>query len=88
MMPFAKPGATTRPYFAVRGGLSYIDFAVDKTAVVRASGKRIGFNANAELGVNIGDRFNISARYDLFPEYEGLRFSGLSLALKWGLARF
>lgn len=87
-MPFAKPGEKVRPYFAVRGGLSYIDYAVDTAPLTRVNGKRIGFNGNAEIGVNIGDRMNVSARYDLFPEYDGLRFSGFSLALKWGVARF
>jgi len=87
-MPLGEPGAMTRPYFAVRGGLSYIDYAVNTSPLVRVGGKRIGFNGNAEFGINIGDRFNVSARYDLFPEYDGLRFSGISLALKWGLAKF
>lgn len=87
-MPFAAPGASARPYFAVRGGLSYVDYAVNTSAVNRVSAKRVGFNANMELGINVGERFNISARYDLFPEYDGLNFSGFSLALKWGVARF
>lgn len=87
-VPFAKPGQQMRPYLAVRGGLSYIDYAVNKAVNNRVSGKRIGFNGNAELGVNVGERLNVSVRYDLFPDYEGLGFSGLSLSLKWGLARF
>ncbi len=87
-MPFGEPGDRTRPYFAVRGGLSYVDYALNTAPLTRVGGKRIGFNGNAEVGINIGDRFNVSARYDLFPEYDGLRFSGISLALKWGIARF
>lgn len=87
-MPFSKPGEKMRPYFAIRGGLSYIDYAVDKAVNNRVSGKKLGFNANAELGVNIGERLNLSVRYDAFPSYEGLGFSGVSIALKWGLARF
>lgn len=92
-LPMGDVGAMTRPYFAVRGGLSYVDYAVGPSSpggalAARVSGKRVGFNANAEVGVNVGHNFNISARYDLFPEYEGLRFSGFSLAAKWGIARF
>lgn len=86
--PFGQPGDKTRPYFSVRGGLSYVDYAVNTSALTRVSGKRLGFNANAELGVNVGPNLNLSARYDLFPSYEGLNFSGFSLALKWGVAKF
>ncbi|MBL8064852.1 MAG: hypothetical protein JNM34_03225 [Chthonomonadaceae bacterium] len=86
--PFGSPGAMTRPYGAIRGGLSYIDYAVDTTNVLRVSGKRLGFNANAEFGINIGERLNLSARYDLFPSYEGLKFSGLTIAVKWGVTKF
>ena len=87
-MPFGKPGDATRPYVAVRGGLSYIDYAVNTAALTRIGGKKVGFNGNVEVGVNVGHNFNISGRYDLFPSYEGLRFSGFSVALKWGIARF
>lgn len=87
-MPMGKPGDMTRPYFAVRGGLSYIDYALNTTPANRISAKRIGFNANAEFGINVGQRLNLSARYDLFPSYDGLRFSGLSLAVKWGITKF
>ncbi len=87
-IPLGQPGDSTRPYFAIRGGLSYIDYALNTAPTTRLSGKRIGFDANVEFGINVGDRLNISARYDMFPEYEGLRFSGFSLALKWGVARF
>lgn len=86
--PLAEPGANFRPYFAVRGGLSYIDYAVNTSPTTRVADKKIGFNANAELGVNIGERLNLAVRYDVFPEYDGLRFSGLSIALKWGVAKF
>ena len=87
-MPFGNPGDTTRPYFAVRGGLSYIDYAVNTAPLTRVGGKRIGFNGNVEVGVNVGHNFNISGRYDLFPSYDGLHFSGVSVAVKWGIARF
>lgn len=87
-MPFGQPGDMTRPYAAVRGGLSYVDYAVNTAPLTRVGAKRIGFNANVELGVNVGHNLNISGRYDLFPSYDGLNFSGWSVALKWGVARF
>ena len=87
-MPFGKPGDTTRPYFAVRGGLSYIDYAVNTAPLTRVGGKKLGFNGNVEVGVNVGHNFNVSGRYDLFPSYDGLHFSGFSVAVKWGVARF
>ncbi len=99
--PFGRPGDASRPYVAIRGGLSYIDYAVGTPSggggggegvpaalADRVSGKRIGFNANVEVGVNVGERLNLAVRYDLMPTYDGLSFSGLSLALKYGIARF
>ncbi|MCW5937087.1 MAG: hypothetical protein KIT11_07265 [Fimbriimonadaceae bacterium] len=88
VQPIGMAGNMTRPYFAVRGGLSYIDYAVDVTGVRRESAKRIGFNANAEVGINVGERFTVSARYDVMPSYDGLNFSGFSVQLQYGLVRF
>lgn len=87
--PYAlsRSGSNFTPYAAVRAGGSYIDFAVN-TNGGRLSGKRIGLNANAEVGVLIGDRISVSARYDLNPSHNGLSFSGLTLAARYGLFRF
>ncbi|MBS1724966.1 MAG: outer membrane beta-barrel protein [Armatimonadetes bacterium] len=87
-IPFSKPGDSMRPYLAVRGGLTYIDYAVNLTPANRVGGKKIGANANVEIGINVGDRLNVSARYDIMPSYDSLNFSGFSLALKWGIAKF
>ncbi len=89
---FAKPGpfgepAEVRPYFAVRGGPVYIDYAID-TPGGRVSSKRVGFNANAELGVAVGDRLTISARYDINSRFDDLRFDGLTLQAQYSLFRF
>lgn len=86
-MGYGMASTGARPYFAVRAGLSYVDYAIGVGAA-RVGAKRIGPNANAELGINIGDRLNVSARYDLMPAYDGYGFSGLSLSLKYGLLRF
>jgi hypothetical protein len=76
-----------QPYAALRAGASYIDFAVN-TNGGRESGKRLGLNANAELGVLVGDRLRVAARYDIFPSHNGLNFSGLTLSARYGLFRF
>lgn len=86
--PLGDADAPLRPYFAVRGGISYIDYAVTTGPLTRVSGKRFGYNANAEVGVMIADRIMLSARYDIFSEHSGLNFNGLSLSLRYGLVRY
>jgi hypothetical protein len=76
-----------QPYVAVRAGLNYTDYAITSGSQ-RLGGKRIGYNANAELGFQIGDRFTLSARYDFSPDYAGFNFDGISLALKYGIVKF
>ena len=76
-----------QPYFAVRGGLSYTDYAVTQ-GIQRLSAKRVGYNVNGEVGVLIGNRFGLSARYDITPDYDGFNFDGWSFALRYGIAKF
>ncbi len=87
VQPLAGADASTRPYFAIRGGLAYMDYALDVDND-RLSGKKIGINANAELGIILSDRLTLAARYDIFSAQDGLSFNGLSLSLKYGLVRF
>lgn len=87
VIPFASSGSNTQPYFAIRGGLAYIDYAVN-TPGGRKSAKRIGVNGNTAVGVNISRRFNLEARYDVFSGYDGLTFNGLTLSLRFGMVRF
>jgi len=75
------------PYIAYRGGLSYTDYAVN-TNGGRLSGKRLGYDINAEIGVIFQKNLSLSARYDVVSEHEGLNFNGLSLNLRWGIAKF
>ncbi|MFM9874710.1 MAG: hypothetical protein ACKVQS_14740 [Fimbriimonadaceae bacterium] len=91
VMPLGSTGTRNlntnfQPYFAVRGGLNYTDYAI--TSGTRLSAKRLGYNLNAELGVQVGDRFTLSARYDLSPSYDGFDFNGVSFALKYGIFKF
>ena len=76
-----------QPYFAVRGGLNYTDYAISQ-GLTRLSGKNLGYNVNAELGVQMGDRFTLSARYDITPDYDGFNFDGLSFSLRYGIVKF
>jgi hypothetical protein len=76
-----------RPYFAIRGGIAYMDYSLDIDND-HISSKRIGFNANAEVGIMLIDRVTLSARYDVFGAADGFSFNGLSLELKYGLVRF
>lgn len=87
VMPMSEPGASTEPYFSVRGGLAYIDYAVDTTSG-RESGKRIGGNVNASIGILFNKRLNLEARYDWWSEFDGLKFNGLTLSAKYGIVRF
>lgn len=75
------------PYFAYRGGLSYVDYAVN-TGGGRSSGKALGYDINAEIGVLFQGNLSLSARYDLVSQHDGLNFNGLSLNLRWGIAKF
>ena len=87
VMPFASSGSDTQPYFAIRGGLAYLDYAINVPGG-RRSAKRIGVNGNAAVGVNISRRFNLEARYDVYNGYDSLTFNGLTLSLQFGLVRF
>ena len=86
IMPLGTPGSGTEPYFAIRGGLAYMDYAIS-TPGGRRSAKRIGVNGNAAVGVNINRRFNLEARYDVFNGYDSLTFNGLTLSLRFGMLR-
>lgn len=86
VFPLGDATGVTRPYWAVRGGVAYMDYSVD-TGDERVSGSGIVFNGNAELGVSVSDRLNLSLRYDLFGERDGLNFNGLSLNLTYGFLR-
>ena len=87
VVPFGTNSENFEPYIAVRAGLSYIDYAIN-TGSGRRSAKRIAPNGNAAIGFNINRRINIEARYDIYTQYDGLSFNGLTVALRIGLARF
>ena len=87
VLALAPQGSETEPYFAVRAGLAYIDYAVN-TPSGRQSRKVISPNANAAIGANLSRRVNVELRYDLWSRYDGLSFDGLTLSLRVGVWRF
>ncbi|MCB0825271.1 MAG: hypothetical protein KDC26_03715 [Armatimonadetes bacterium] len=80
-------GGGMQPFLALRGGLSYIDYAIGAGAG-RTSAKKFGYNANAELGIHLSQQFVVSARYDIYSRHDGFTFDGLTLNLRYGLVRF
>lgn len=88
VMPLGSRNGGGQLFLAGRVGVSYMDYAITMGSGERRSGKAFGANANAELGVQLGDRLTLSVRYDVFSERDGLTFDGLSLSARFGLVRF
>ncbi|MCU0316144.1 MAG: hypothetical protein MUC92_06090 [Fimbriimonadaceae bacterium] len=89
VQPLGKQdGQAFQPYAAARAGLSYFDYGVQVTVADRRSAKALGVTGNVELGVLVGDRLAISARYDFLGKRDRLDFDGLSLQLSYGIIRF
>lgn len=80
-------GKGLQPYVAARAGVAYFDYGIGAGSF-RESGKRIGWNANAEVGFVLDGRLTLSARYDVFSRQSGFQFDGFSVSLKYGLFRF
>ncbi len=85
--PLSGPENSIRPFFALRGGAAYIDYALGPSNA-RTAGKRLGYNANVEFGITFNEKLSLSARYDVFSKYDGLSFDGLSLSLRYALVKF
>lgn len=84
-VPLGAYNRTTqfRPFFAVRGGISYADYRIGAVG-----GSNIIFNANAELGVNLTENFQVSIRYDMNTRTRGFDLSGGSLTARYNLLSF
>jgi hypothetical protein len=81
---FGKPEDMAKPFVAVRAGAAYLDYGIT-TGGTRHTTRRGGFTSNAELGITIGDRLTLSARYDWLPRFDGLQFDGVSFSLSYVL---
>ncbi len=73
---FTDGESDTIPYVAVRVGPYFGDVRVPSVAV---DDEKIGFNANAAVGVSFNKQFYIEARYDVFSDFSGLDFNGFFL---------
>lgn len=73
---FTNGESDTIPYVAMRVGPYFGDVRVPSIAV---DDEKIGFNANAAVGVSFNKQFYIEARYDLFSDFSGLDFNGFFL---------
>ncbi len=80
-------GKGLQPYVAARAGVAYFDYGIGAGSF-RESGKRIGWNANVEVGFVLDGRLTLSARYDAFSRQSGFQFDGLSVSLEYSLFRF
>lgn len=85
---FGQGASNAQPYAIVRAGPAYFDYAVTQPGGTRVSAQRIGLNGNVELGVIFGSRLRLSARYDLFSNFDGLKFDGVSVSLVYQVYRF
>ncbi|MBL1149526.1 MAG: hypothetical protein HND42_04890 [Armatimonadetes bacterium] len=66
-----------RPYVALRVGPYFGDVFSPPLGIDE---NKIGFDANAALGLTFGNTFYVEARYDVFSDFEGLDFSGFFLS--------
>ena len=52
------------------------------------NGRRVGFAADAEVGVFIGDRVRLSATYVWLSKVDDFDFSGLQLTATFNVLKF
>lgn len=84
---FGKPADVSRPYARVGVGIAYFDYSISHEGR-RRSDRNFGAAADAEVGVLVGGRLRLSARYYFLSERDGFNFNGLELAVKYTLFRF
>lgn len=72
-----SPRGSVQPYVSLRVGPYYGRMTEDLTG---AKYTKVGLNANASVGLIFSRSFYAEARYDYFNKFEGVNFSGFSLA--------
>ena len=86
---FGSDSSKARPYVRFGAGFAYMDYSVTRPSTgERFSVKRGVPTANAEVGLFIGDRVRLAARYDWFAKADDFDFSGLQLTATLNLIRF
>lgn len=76
-------GADTNPYVRVGVGPSYYNFDIGPR-----SGSGVNFTGEAEIGMYVGERFQVAARYNFFSTVKNTDFSGLQITATYGLFKF
>jgi hypothetical protein len=79
--------STTVPYARIEAGGAYYNYSIDEGGPSNVDGSRIGYVADAELGVTITKTIKLSAKYYLFQKEGGIDFSGFELGVTFGLIR-
>lgn len=86
---FGSPNDQARPFVRFGVGAAYFDYSITRPSTgERFSSKRIGFGADAEVGLFLGDRIRIAAKYVMFSKVDDFDFSGLQLTATYNVLKF
>ena len=86
---FGNRGDNTRPYVRFGAGGAYYDYSITRPGTgERFSTKRFGASADAEVGVIIGERFRVSAKYQWLSKADDFDFSGFQIVATYQIVKF
>ncbi|HWD37733.1 MAG TPA: outer membrane beta-barrel protein [Fimbriimonas sp.] len=73
---FGDDKSSTFPFARLDAGLSYYNFDIGS-----ASGSGVGYVGSATVGYVLSQNLQVSAKYYLFQDRDGINFNGLQLAV-------
>jgi hypothetical protein len=88
---FGTGDQKSKGFVAVNAGPAYYDYVLFRfngTGFDRFDARKIGWNANVEVGLLLNNRFSITGRYDWFNKSDDFDFSGFSLNLNYTFIRW
>ncbi|MCC7230956.1 MAG: outer membrane beta-barrel protein [Fimbriimonadaceae bacterium] len=86
---YGKPGDSSRPFVRFGAGTAYFDYSITRPSnSTRYSSKRFGFSADAEVGVIVGNKLRLSAKYVWLSKVDDFDFSGLQLTVTYNILKF
>jgi len=96
---FGDPESKSIPFVQVAAGPAYYDYTILREAEMETTGgkgssderiskKRIGANANIEVGMLFDHRFAVVLRGDFYTKADDLDFNGISLTLSYAAFRW
>ena len=89
---FGDPEGDFIPFVQFGVGPAYYDYSLTRTTfgpvTERFKTRRVGGNANLEVGAMFSKRFALVARGDWFTKADDFDFSGISITLSWAILRF